>query len=127
MDIMHTEPNHADDRGEIRDILAHVDLDSVTYITYAPGAVRANHYHEHTVQWDYVLSGKLECYTRAGFDGQVEMEVIGPGDLVKHPVGEHHALRAIEASTTLALSKGPRQGDQYENDVIRLEGDKKLV
>ncbi len=127
MDIQRKEPNHTDDRGEIRDILAHEEFDAVTYITYTKGAIRANHYHEKTVQWDYVISGSLECYSRDGFDAPVEMHIIGPGDLVKHPVGEHHALRALEDSVTLALAKGPRQGDEYENDVIRLEGDQKLV
>lgn len=127
MDITHTQPAHTDERGEIRDILAHEELDAVTYITYTKGAVRANHYHEKTVQWDYVISGSLESYSRDGFDGEVHMKIIGPGDLVKHPIGEHHALRALEDSITLALAKGPRQGDEYEQDVVRLEGADKLV
>ena len=127
MNITHTEAAHSDDRGEIRDILAHEEVDAVTYITYTKGAVRANHYHEHTVQWDYVISGSLESYTRDGFEGPIEMKIIRAGDLVKHPIGEHHALRALEDSVTLALAKGPRQGDEYENDVIRLADGQKLV
>lgn len=121
MDVQHKEVNFSDERGEIRDLLTHEDIDSITYITYTPGAVRANHYHEHTVQWDYVLSGSLECYTRDGFDGEIEKVILKPGDLVKHPIGEHHAIKAITDATTLAFSKGPRKGEDYENDVIRLE------
>lgn len=120
MEIRHTTTNFEDARGEIHDILAGEEVDAVTYITYTPGAVRANHYHEHSVQWDYVISGSLECYSRDGFDGEIRKEIIHAGDLVKHPIGEHHALKALEASTTLSLTKGPRQGEQYENDVIRL-------
>ncbi|HRH24006.1 MAG TPA: hypothetical protein PK109_00225 [Candidatus Paceibacterota bacterium] len=127
MEITHTEIAHTDDRGEIRDILAHEDIDAVTYITYTKGAVRANHYHEHTVQWDYVISGTLESYSRTGFGAPIEMKIIGPGDLVKHPIGEHHALRALEDCVTLALAEGPRQGDEYENDVVRLKDDEKLI
>ncbi|MSU74701.1 cupin domain-containing protein [Candidatus Kaiserbacteria bacterium] len=121
MEISHTKVNHKDERGEIHDILAHEDVDAVTYITYEAGAVRANHFHEHSVQWDYVISGSLECYSRDGYEGDMHTEIIHAGDLVKHPIGEHHALKALEASTTLSLTKGPRQGEDYENDVIRLE------
>ncbi|KND50595.1 MAG: hypothetical protein AB202_03880 [Parcubacteria bacterium C7867-007] len=121
MEIHHKDPNFTDARGEIRDILTHVEIDAVTYITYETGAVRANHYHEHSEQWDYVLSGSLECYGRDGFEGEVEKAIIKAGDLVRHPIGEHHALKALEPSTTLSLTKGPRKGGDYEKDVIRLE------
>ena len=127
MDVTHKKQNHSDSRGEIRDILAGEEVDAVTYISYTPGAVRANHFHEHSVQWDYVLTGSLECYMRDGYEGEVVKVVIGPGDLVRHPIGEHHALKALEDATTLSLTKGPRRGKDYEQDVIRLEGADKLV
>lgn len=128
MDIKHTEPNHVDERGIIQDILTHEAIDAVTFITYEkPGMVRANHYHEHSVQWDYVISGKLECYVQQGEDGEIEMKIIGPGDLVKHPINERHALKAIEPSVTLSLTQGPRRGKDYEQDVIRLTDEEKLV
>lgn len=121
MEIHNTKINFEDARGQIRDILTHEQIDAVTLITYAAGAVRANHYHEHSIQWDYVISGKLECYTRDGFDGETHMQVISAGDVVKHPIGEHHALKALEDSVMLSLTKGPRNGEDYEKDVIRLE------
>lgn len=121
MELRHTESNFEDARGEIHDILTHEEIDAVTYITYTPSAVRANHFHEKSIQWDYVISGSLECYSRDGYDGEVKKEVLHAGDLVKHPIGEHHALKALEASTTLSLTKGPRRGEDYENDVIRLD------
>lgn len=127
MDIQHTKVNFEDDRGQIHDILTHEEIDAVTYITYAAGAVRANHYHEHSVQWDYVISGSLECYSRAGYDGSVEKVTLKPGDLVRHPIGEHHALKALEDSVTLSLTKGPRNGSDYESDVVRLTEDTRLI
>lgn len=120
MEIRHTQPNHEDARGEIRDILTHDEVDAVTFLTINAGSVRGNHYHEKSVQWDYVLSGSIECYCRIGLDGQVEKVVIGPGDLVKHPVEECHALKALEDSSLLSLTKGPRRGEDYEDDVVRL-------
>lgn len=127
MEVIHTKANFEDERGEIRDILTHVDLDAVTYITYAPDAIRANHFHEHSEQWDYVLTGELECYSRDGYGGVIEKEIITAGDLVRHPIGEHHALKAISHATTLSLTKGPRKGGDYENDVIRLTPETKLI
>lgn len=126
MEIVHTEPNFADSRGEIRDILTE-EVDATTYITCAPGAVRGNHYHEKTDQWDYILSGSFECYARKGFDGEVEMQVVKKGDRIAHPRGVHHAYKAIEQSEMLSFTKGPRRGTEYENDTIRLEEGKKLV
>lgn len=127
MQVTHTKLNHTDDRGDIRDILAGEEVDAVTYISYTKGAVRANHFHEQSVQWDYILTGSLECYMRDGFEGEITKVVVGPGDLVHHPIGEHHALRALEDATTLSLTKGPRRGKDYEKDVIRLVGDQKLI
>jgi len=121
MEIQHTKPNHEDVRGEIRDILTHEETDAVTFLTIKAGSVRGNHYHEHTVQWDYVLSGAIECYSRNGLNGAIEMTVIKTGDLVKHPIGECHTLKALEDSSLLSLTKGPRRGEDYEDDVIRLE------
>jgi len=127
MELHHTKPNFEDDRGEIRDILTHETIDAVTYITYAKGAVRANHFHEHSIQWDYVISGSLECYSRDGYDGEIKKEIISAGDLVQHPIGEHHALRALEACVTLSLTQGPRRGKDYEQDVVRLKEGERLV
>lgn len=120
MDLKHTSPDFEDARGEIRDILVE-DVDAITYVSFKKGAVRGNHYHEHTTQWDYVLSGSLECYTRVGFDGVVQRTLLGPGDLARHPAGEHHAFKALEDSVLLSCTKGPRRGADYEQDVIRLK------
>ena len=127
MELKHLEPNHTDKRGEIRDILADVEVDAVTYLTSRAGAIRGNHYHEQTDQWDYVLSGSFECYTRAGFDGEKKMTITTAGDLVYHPAGEHHALKAIQDSTMLSLTKGPRRGTAYEKDVVSLKDGEKLA
>lgn len=127
MDVQHTKANHEDARGKIQDILTHEEVDAVTYITYAPEAIRGNHFHEKSLQWDYVISGSLECYSRDGYNGEITMEIVRAGDLVKHPMGEHHALKALEESTTLSLTKGPRRGENYEDDVIRLNDGEKLV
>ena len=119
MEIQHTKPNFEDQRGEIRDLFTE-EIDAITHITFSKGAVRGNHYHEHTAQWDYALSGSLECYTRVSPDAPVQCVVLRAGDLAKHPPGEQHAFKALEDSAMLSCTKGPRRGDNYEGDTIRL-------
>lgn len=109
-----------DARGKIIDILSHEPVDAVTIITFTKGAIRANHYHKETTQWNYVLSGRIKL--AAQFPGEkVEESVMGPGDfIVTHP-NESHALQALEDATLLVLTRGPRGGKEYESDTFRLE------
>lgn len=121
MKITKTLINHKDDRGEIRDILTHQNIDAVTLISCALGAVRANHYHKQSVQYTYVLRGSFEAYAQTGEDATNRtVQIVEAGDLVVHEVGEAHAFKALEPSELLSLTLGPRNGDDYESDTIRL-------
>jgi quercetin dioxygenase-like cupin family protein len=120
MQIEHMPINFEDARGYIRDIIVAKEVDSVSLITCAPGAARGNHFHKQTIQYTYVLSGRLTYATQK--PGQpVEIKEVVEGDLTANPPLESHAFKAIEQSVILQLSKGPRQGDNYENDTFRLE------
>lgn len=124
MKYVKTKPNFTDKRGEIRDILTHCSVDAITYITCETGAVRGNHYHKKTEQYDFVLEGKIKCVTRDR-DGLIKRKTLVPGDLVYHPPFEAHAFEALEKSAFLSMTKGPRNGKDYESDTIRL--DKPLI
>ena len=52
--------NHKDKRGLITDLLEKKMINTVTLITQKKGTVRGNHYHKKTIQWNYLLSGKIE-------------------------------------------------------------------
>ncbi|OGY97951.1 MAG: hypothetical protein A2855_01635 [Candidatus Liptonbacteria bacterium RIFCSPHIGHO2_01_FULL_57_28] len=120
MQIEHMPINFEDARGYIRDIIVAKEVDSVSLITCAPGSVRGNHFHKQTVQYTYILSGRMTYATQK--PGQsVETKEVVEGDLTANPPLESHAFKAIEPSVILQLSKGPRQGDNYENDTFRLE------
>jgi dTDP-4-dehydrorhamnose 3,5-epimerase-like enzyme len=58
MELIPLKPAHTDARGTITDLISDDEINAVTLITFAKGAVRANHYHERTVQWNYVISAK---------------------------------------------------------------------
>ena len=115
------EVSFEDARGKITDIMEHGDIDAVTLITFTEGAVRANHYHKETTQWNYVLSGKIKLATQIVESSEVEEVIMNPGDFVAALPNEAHALKALEESTLLVLTKGPRGGKEYESDTFRLE------
>jgi len=110
----------ADGRGEIRDLLRDAELDSVTLIRTNRGGVRGNHYHRDTSQWTYVISGRLRWVTqKPGEEAQVD--VVGPGTFVLSPPEERHAMVAEEDTTMIVFTRGPRSGENYETDTIRLD------
>jgi quercetin dioxygenase-like cupin family protein len=120
MEVSTPQPAHSDQRGTITDLLANEDINSVTLITFAAGAVRANHYHERTVQWNYVISGEILLVTQMPGHPKTET-VLRAGDLAVTRELERHALKGLKESQVLILTKGPRAGSEYENDTFRLQ------
>ncbi len=112
-----------DERGVIQDILGPVD--SVTKIFTKRGAIRGNHTHQFTTQWAYIVWGKLRVVHR-GPEGTFDQEY-GAGDLLVEGPGVAHAWEALEDTLVLVFTKGPRSGENYEDDVIRLTGDDRLL
>ena len=112
------KPNFTDDRGTITDLLVTPDY-SITQVTFTPGAVRGNHYHEQTVQYDFVLKGTIKCVT--SLNGEKKEVTLHQGDTLIHPANQAHAYTTTEASELLSICYGIRKGDDYEKDVIRLE------
>lgn len=109
-----------DARGWIRDILIGEEIEAVAIFSCTPGSVRGNHFHKESLQYAYVVSGKLIYAAQMG-DGPIEKIEIGEGDLVFNPPGEKHAFKAIEYSIFLSLNRGPRKGKDYEKDTYRLD------
>lgn len=103
-----------DERGVIQDLFDG-QLVAVTHITTLEGAIRGNHVHKLTTQWTFVTSGQLRM---ASGGRTVSVEA---GQMVVHPPGDPHAWQALEDSECLVFTRGPRSGDQYETDTIRLD------
>jgi quercetin dioxygenase-like cupin family protein len=113
-------PAFSDERGTIIDVIDHETINAVTLITFTKGAVRGNHYHKETIQWNYLMSGKVLLRTRR--NGQEAVDTImAPGDLNSTGPEEHHALLALEDSEMMFFTKGPRGGKEYETDTFRME------
>ncbi len=120
MKLIKTKVNFEDARGQIRDLLTGTIVDTVTMITCTKGAVRGNHYHKETEQYDYVVSGSMICASQLP-GGKVEQVTLVAGDLAHHPCGEVHAFKALEETVFLSLTKGPRSGVDFEKDTYRLD------
>ena len=119
MEIIKLIPAFTDARGSITDLISDDEINAVTLITFAKGAVRANHYHEHTVQWNYVISGQILLATQMPGDEKIE-RVLNVGDFAVTRVNERHALMGVTEAEVLIITKGPRAGEQYEKDTFRL-------
>lgn len=119
MQLIELKPAHTDARGTITDLISDDEINAVTLITFTKGAVRANHYHERTVQWNYVISGEILLATQ--FPGGEKTErTLKAGEFAVTRENERHALKGLTDATVLILTKGPRAGTQYENDTFRL-------
>lgn len=117
-----------DERGVIEDLLI-TPLDGMTRITTRAGAVRGNHVHEHTTQWVYVVEGRLfvRWGDREADPLNVMQRVLLPGELHEEVAGVAHAWLALTDCTVLVLTQGPRTGENYENDTVRLDDRYRLI
>lgn len=115
-----------DKRGAIEDLLVTKDF-SITYITFKRGAVRGNHYHKKTKQFDFVLKGRLIFKSKDRINHQKIETVLTEGELVCSHENVEHAYKALENSAILSICFGVRKGDDYEKDVFRLKEGKKLL
>jgi len=120
MELINLNPAHTDERGKITDLISNDDINAVTIITFAKDAIRANHYHLKTIQWNYVISGEVLLVTQSKDQGVVET-YLKKGDFAITKEGESHALKGITEAEVLILTKGPRAGTDYENDTFRLK------
>jgi dTDP-4-dehydrorhamnose 3,5-epimerase-like enzyme len=120
MILRHVTPAFADDRGSITDILEDEIIEHVTLITTARGAVRGNHLHRETHQFVYVVVGALR-YTVRDAAGIITNGVARAGDTLGTGPMDAHAIEALEDTTMVVMTRGPRGGREYESDTFRLD------
>jgi quercetin dioxygenase-like cupin family protein len=119
MQVSRPEIVYEDERGRIIDVIAATDMNYATVITSKKGVFRGNHFHKKTVQWVYLLSGKVKSLSRMP-GREIETAILEPGDLWKNDPFEEHELIALEDSQFLVLTSGLRGGRDYEKDTYRL-------
>ncbi len=120
MKIIDTPVSFSDERGKITDMIENENINAVTLVTVKKGSVRGNHYHKKTIQWNYLISGKLRLVTQVS-DKRIIETVIGKGVFFEIPPKERHAFVGLEDAQLVVFTRGPRGGKEYESDTFRLE------
>ena len=118
--------SYEDERGRIIDILENEVIEHVTFISSKKGSIRGNHYHKESVQYNYILKGRLKLITKMQGEN-MQIHLIESGDLLMNLPMERHALIALEDSEILVMTKGPRGGKNYEQDTYRLDDSESLI
>ncbi len=118
--IRHRPPEFVDIRGAIHKILDNIDIKSVLLITSKAGSIRANHYHKKDSHYSYLLSGKAEYTEKPVEGGEIQMEVLGPGDMVFTSPMMIHAIKFLEDSEFFAFATQTRSHEEYEADTVRV-------
>jgi len=115
-------PAFEDDRGKIYDLLDDEVIMHIGLITSEKGAVRGNHYHEITKQFNYIIKGsgilKIRYLDKGNSDETIEIK---KGDFISIPPRVIHTIIANEYIEFLDLNTLTRSNDGYEKDTIRVE------
>jgi len=124
--VDHKEPKvslekpFVDARGAIQPLVERA-MGSALLITCKKGAVRANHYHKTDWHYAYLLSGAMEYYHRpTGSTQKPEMLVVKSGEMVFTPPNVDHAMKFLEDTEFITLSRNTRDQASYEADVVRI-------
>lgn len=118
----HNLGSFSDQRGNISDIFYGKAINHGCIITNEPDAVRGNHYHNHTTQYTYILSGTLRYYASDLNRTQLVRHDAVAGDMIISEPREIHAMKAgSDGCVFIAFAEGPRGGEDYEKDTIRVD------
>ena len=112
--------NYRDRRGKITDMIEGESINAVTKVTFNKGAIRGNHFHKKTIQYNYLLTGKIKLLTQTGKE-KIKKTIVKSKSLFVIFPNEKHAFEAMENSELMVFTRGPRGGKEYESDTFRLE------
>lgn len=120
MEKINLKVSFEDKRGKIIDLLEGESVNAITLVTFKKDAIRGNHWHQETIQWNYLISGKIKLITQKPNEKMVET-IMMPGDFTVTYPNDRHALFGLEDSEVMVFTKGPRGGKEYETDTYRLD------
>lgn len=116
------KPVFEDKRGKIFDIVED-PVSHIGFITFTKGALRGNHYHKTSTQYTFVLSGKIELYTKDARkkDAAITKTSMTPGFLAIIPPFTIHTYRAVMPSSMIDCTTATRIKKGYEEDTVRID------
>lgn len=113
--------NFEDSRGTIRDIYVNKPFEHCVIIHSTPGGIRGNHYHERSLQCDFMVKGSMKVFSRKAGSDIIEESISSEGEWIEWEKGEAHEFIAIDDVVFLSFVNGPRGGDEYESDTYHLK------
>ncbi len=118
--VIKIKPSFEDERGIIANVLEE-PITHVAIITSKKGAIRANHYHPEQIQYEYLISGMYESFSKDlnKKEAKSESRIIEPGDLVITPPMIAHAMKFLEDSVMLNLTTGSRDKNKFAEHTIK--------
>ena len=113
------KPAFTDARGHIFDIVEE-PISHVGLITFKKGAVRGNHYHKKSVQYTYILKGKITFVTSDIKGKRKKTCILTEGMFSRIPPQIVHAYKALTSAAMLDMSTLARGVKGYEDDTVRV-------
>ena len=122
INVIKIKPAFNDERGSIFDIVEK-EVRHIGIITSKKGVVRANHYHKKSIQYTFILSGKVEFFEKdlRLKNPKTESVTLGSFDLVITSPMVIHAMKFLEDSVFLEMTSESRVGNGYEEDTVRVD------
>lgn len=121
------EPPYLSDAGAIQNLVnvyrgtdEHVGCVSVLWSK--KGSVRARHLHREDAHRLYVLSGAVDYFERPEGSKETPTPVrYVENQMFFTPAGVEHAMRFVEDTVMVSISRRPRDEVSHESDVVRVD------
>ena len=111
-----------DTRGIIADVIYKNQINHIGYISSKKNSIRGNHYHKKTSQYNFVLDGVINYYSKTKKQKKIKVTKLKKGDLILTKPNEIHAFKTISSkSIFMVFTVGIRGGKDYEKDTYRVE------
>ena len=111
-----------DNRGIIADVIYKNQINHIGYISSKKNSIRGNHYHKKTSQYNFVLDGVINYYSKTKKQKKIKIIKLKKGDLILTKPNEIHAFKTISnKSIFMVFTVGIRGGKDYEKDTYRVE------
>ena len=114
-------PAFKDRRGEIFDILKS-RVEHVGMVTFRKAGIeRGNHYHKKSIQYDFVISGKLKLVVSDVNGDNRKSFKVGPNSFSVIPPGMVHTYISLGPAVMIFMTTTHRRDKNYEKDTCRVK------
>ena len=90
-----------DTRGIIADVIYKNQINHIGYISSKKNSIRGNHYHKKTTQYNFVLDGVINYYSKTKKQKKIKIIKLKKGDLILTKPNEIHAFKTISRKVFL--------------------------